>query len=534
VAAIARVLVASRGEIAARIARTCRRLGITCVAVAAPDDAGAYHTRVADETVPIASYLDAKELARAAVLAGADAVHPGYGFLAESPVLAEAVIGAGLAWVGPPPAVLRAAGDKVEARRVASAQGVPTLPSGTADEIGFPLIVKAAGGGGGRGMRVVRSADELEPALETARREAQAGFGDGTTFLERFVERPRHVEIQLLADAHGACISLGERECSIQRRHQKLLEESPSPALDDELRARMADAAVAIASAIGYAGAGTAEFLLEGNDFFFLELNARIQVEHPVTELVTGLDLVEEQLRVTAGEPLHRAPVARGHAVEVRLYAEHPVTFLPQEGRIERLVLPEGVRVGVEEGDAVPVAYDPLLAKLVAHGESREESLEVLSAALRETAVGGVTTNLALLRWLAAHPEVRAGRTTTAFLVDYPPLSRVARPREPWTGGFRLNGEPRGAAPPPTVEATSHAAARDEDGTEVRAAMPGIVIRVVAREGDRVGERGPLVVLEAMKMEMPVLSPFEAIVRRIHVSEGDRVRGGELLVELTI
>ena len=309
---ITRLLVANRGEIAARIVRTCRRVGIDTVAVSAPDDAGAFHTRLADQTVAVASYLDAGELVRAALAARADAVHPGYGFLAESAALAEAVVGAGLAWVGPPPLVLRRAGDKLEARRLAERAGVPVLVSGTAEEIGFPLVVKAAAGGGGRGMRLVRSPDELESALEAAGREAAAAFGDPTLYLERWLERPRHVEIQLLVDAHGTYVSLGERECSIQRRHQKLLEESPSLAVDEALRDRLRDAAVAIAREAGYVGAGTAEFLLGTDGFFFLELNARIQVEHPVTELVTGLDLVEQQLRVAAGEPLGPVPVPSG------------------------------------------------------------------------------------------------------------------------------------------------------------------------------------------------------------------------------
>ncbi|MBV8563384.1 MAG: hypothetical protein JOZ56_09865, partial [Actinobacteria bacterium] len=301
-----RLLVANRGEIALRIFRTCRELGIGTVAVAAPDDLGALHARSAEVVIPIASYLDATEVIRAAREADADAVHPGYGFLSESAELAEAVLEAGLVWVGPPPAALRAGGDKLAAKETARAAGVPVLPSGTPEEIGFPLLVKAAAGGGGRGMRVVRSPDELEDALAAARREAAAAFGDDTVFCERYLERPRHVEIQLLADRHGNVVALGERDCSIQRRHQKVLEESPSPALDPELRARMSDAAVAFSRAIGYESAGTAEFVLDGRDFYFLELNARIQVEHPVTELVTGVDIVREQLAVASGQALSK------------------------------------------------------------------------------------------------------------------------------------------------------------------------------------------------------------------------------------
>jgi acetyl/propionyl-CoA carboxylase alpha subunit len=534
------LLVANRGEIAVRIFRTAKRLGHETVAIAAPDDAGALHTRVADRTEPVASYLDPAEIVAAANRAGADAVHPGYGFLAESAALAHAVTEAGLAWVGPPPDVIRAAGDKLEAKRIATEAGVPTLPTGTADEIGFPLLVKAAAGGGGRGMRVVRHAAELDEALEAAKREAKAGFGDDTVFLERYVERPRHVEIQLLADAHGTAIHLGERDCSIQRRHQKVLEESPSPALDAALRARMGEAAVALARALRYENAGTAEFLLgEDGEFYFLELNARIQVEHPVTELVTGLDLVERQLQVAAGEPLgleSRDP--EGHAVEVRLYAEDPLTFLPQAGRVARLELPEGVRVdaGVEAGDEVPVTYDPMIAKLVAAGETREEALDRLAAALGETRVGGVTTNLPFLRWLVRHPVVRAGEATTAFLTEHPPLSRPPRVPPVWRGHWRLARDPSATppapAPPPALERAAHAHDGAHAESSLVAPMPGTVIRVLAGEGDRVERRQPLVVLEAMKMETPLVSPFDATVLRVHVAEGDRVSGGAVLVEL--
>ncbi|HWG55610.1 MAG TPA: biotin carboxylase N-terminal domain-containing protein, partial [Gaiellaceae bacterium] len=456
--AVRKLLVANRGEIAVRIFRTCRELGVGTVAVAAPDDAGALHTRTADETVPISSYLDAAEHVRAAREAGADAIHPGYGFLSENADFAEAVGAAGLTWVGPPPEALRAGGDKLAAKRIAAEAGVPVVPTGAPEELGFPLLVKAAAGGGGRGMRVVRRPDELEEALAAARREAEAAFGDGTVFCERYVERPRHVEIQLLADTHGTVVALGERDCSIQRRHQKVLEESPSPALDPALRAAMSAAAVRFARAIGYVSAGTAEFMLDGRDFWFLELNGRIQVEHPVTELVTGIDLVAEQIRIAGGSracvETTQTPV--GHAVEVRLYAEDPRTFLPQAGRVERLRLPEGVRVdaGVEAGDEVGTSYDPMIAKLIAHGATRDEALSRLAAALEQTEVGGLTTNLPFLRWLVAHPVLRAGDATTAFLVEHPPLSEPP-PRAagaPWRGGWRLNLPVAAPAPPPVVD----------------------------------------------------------------------------------
>ena len=301
---IEKLLVANRGEIALRVFRACRELGIATVAVTAPDDRESLHARSAGETENIVSYLEVEEHIRAARESGADAIHPGYGFLAENADFAEAVEGAGLTWVGPPPEALRAGGDKLEAKRLAREAGVTVVPQGEPGEIGFPLIVKAAAGGGGRGMRVVREPGELEEALAAGRREAKAAFGDERVFCERYVERPRHVEIQLLGDSHGNVVALGERECSVQRRHQKVLEEAPSPALDSELRERMSEAAVAFARAIGYRSAGTAEFMLDGRDFWFLELNGRIQVEHPVTELVTGADLVQEQLRVAQGEPL--------------------------------------------------------------------------------------------------------------------------------------------------------------------------------------------------------------------------------------
>jgi acetyl/propionyl-CoA carboxylase alpha subunit len=533
---ITKVLVANRGEIAVRIFHTCRTLGIATVAVAAPDDLGALHARSAGETVEIASYLDPGEHVRAAHASGADAIHPGYGFLAESAELAEAVLDAGLVWIGPPPAALRAGGDKLAAKETARAAGVPVLPTGTPEEIGYPLVVKAAAGGGGRGMRIVRTPDELAEALAAAGREALGAFGDATVFCERFLERPRHVEIQLLADKHGTVLALGERECSVQRRHQKVLEESPSPALDEELRVRMSDAAVTFAQAIGYESAGTAEFMLEGHDFYFLELNARIQVEHPVTELVTGVDLVREQLRVAGGERLDLRPAFNGHAVEVRLYAEDPRTFLPQAGRIERLRLPAGIRVdaGVEEGDEIGTSYDPLLAKLIAHAPTRAEALDRLASALAETEVAGVTTNLPFLRWLVAHPLVRAGRTTTAFLTENPPLSdvpaRTAAP--PWQGAWRLNLP----APPPRAvpDLTAATLELDPEGgpAALTAPMPGTVIAVLVQPGAVVAARQSLLVLEAMKMETPLVSPYDATVRAVHVAEGDRVAGGQLLVEL--
>jgi acetyl/propionyl-CoA carboxylase alpha subunit len=542
---IRRLLVANRGEIALRVFRTCRELGIETVAVAAPDDRGSLHARSADRLVEIASYLQPEEHIRAAKDAGADAVHPGYGFLAESGDFAEAVEAAGLTWIGPSPDALRLGGDKIAAKRIAREAGVPVLPDGSAEEVGFPLLVKAAAGGGGRGMRVVRSAAELDEALAAAEREAAGAFADGTLYLERYLERPRHVEVQLLADAHGTVVAVGERDCSVQRRHQKVLEEAPAPRLAAGVRQALFDAAVAFGGAIGYRSAGTVEFVLDGDEVFFLELNGRIQVEHPVTEAVSGVDLVAEQLRIASGEPLATdSSTVDGHAIEARLYAEDPRTFLPQAGRVERLRLPgnslvhggSGVRVdaGVAEGDEIGLGYDPMIAKIVALGRTRDDALDQLATALRETEVSGVVTNLPFLRWLVAHPVVRAGEATTAFLAEHRPLS-LASPlaagawRRPW----RLNLPAPAPAAPLDVDEESHRHGPAHGGSSrVTAPMPGTVVRVEVAAGDEVEARRPLVVLEAMKMEIPVHSPFDGTVTAVHVAAGDRVAGGSILVEL--
>jgi acetyl/propionyl-CoA carboxylase alpha subunit len=537
VSAARKLFVANRGEIAVRIVSTCRRLGLATVVAVGPGDEGALHARVADEAVEVPSYLDADAVVDAAQAAGADLVHPGYGFLAESAAFAEAVLGARLTWVGPPPNALRRGGDKLESKRIAAAAGVPIVEVGEPAELGFPLLVKAAAGGGGRGMRVVERAEDLGEALEGAAREAEAAFGDGTVFCERQLREPRHVEVQLLGDRHGTVVALGERDCSVQRRYQKVLEESPAPCLPDSVRERLAAHAVAFAAELGYESAGTAEFLVDGDEVFFLELNARIQVEHPVTEAVTGLDLVELQLRVADGERLTGfEPVTSGHAVEVRLYAEDPRTFLPQSGRVTRLVLPTRIRVdpGVEEGVEVGTRYDPLIAKLIAHGTDRDGALDRLAAALEETTVEGVTTNLPFLRWLVAHPAFRAGELSTAFLSRFPPLSQPPRALPVgWDGGWRLN---LAAAPRlPLLEVESAAqSGRGSEGADGRitAPMPGTVIDVRVRVGERVASHQPLVVLEAMKMEQVVTAPYEAEVGSIDVGVGDRVSSGAVLVTL--
>ncbi len=531
---IHRLLVANRGEIALRVFRTCARLGIETIAVAAPDDRGSLHARAADPVVEIASYLDGSEYVRAALETGADAIHPGYGFLAESATFAGEVVAAGITWVGPPPEALRLGGDKLAAKRIALEAGVRTLPQGSPTEIGFPLVVKASAGGGGRGMRVVRSAAELEEAVAAARREAEGAFGDDTVFCERYLERPRHVEAQLLGHNRGISL-LGERDCSIQRRHQKLIEESPPADLDPRAWLEIAAGAVAFAEAIGYRNAGTAEFLVEGPDVFFLELNGRIQVEHPVTEELTGLDIVELQLRVAGGEDIDLDIAPRGHSVEARLYAEDPRTFLPQAGRIERLDFPAGVRVdaAVEEGDDIGLAYDPLLAKLIATGADREEALDRLGKALDATTVEGITTNLPFLRWLVRHPAFRGGSVTTAFLAEHAPLSVPPLRTTPhaFARPWRLNLPAPPPATAPDVDTAVPAATAHAHGT-ITAPMPGTVIGVSVTEGDSVAAHEPLVVLEAMKMEMPVLAPFAATVVAVHVATGDRVSAGASLVEL--
>jgi propionyl-CoA carboxylase alpha chain len=425
------LLVANRGEVARRIVRTARAMGLRCVAVYADADAGAPFVAEADEAVRLPEgYLDAAAIVDAARATGAEAVHPGYGFLAENAAFAAAVTQAGLVWVGPPPEVIETMGDKLAAKKAAEAAGVPTLRSsddpGAGGQVGYPLLVKAAAGGGGKGMRVVTSPGDLAQAVAAARREAAGAFGDDRVFLERYVARARHVEIQVLGDEHGALVHLGERECSIQRRHQKVIEESPSPVVDAELRAAMGDAALHLARSIGYRSAGTVEFLLDDDtgEFFFLEVNTRLQVEHAVTELVTGIDLVREQLRVAMGEPLgygEEAVTFTGHAIEARLYAEDPAAgFLPASGTLVAFepAAEPAVRwdSGVEAGSVVGVSFDPMLAKVVAHAPTRAEAAGRLAGALERLHVGGVTTNRDFLAAVLRHPAFLAGDTTTDFI----------------------------------------------------------------------------------------------------------------------
>ena len=636
------VLVANRGEIAQRVFRTARRLGMRTVAVFSDADAGRPFVREADQAIRIGpaaareSYLDVERIVAAAVEAGADLVHPGYGFLAEDPRLARALHAAGIRFVGPPPEVLASLGDKAQAKAIAERAGVPLLPDergadqrdeaflAAARRIGYPVMVKPLAGGGGIGMQLVPAEGGLREALARARRQAGAAFGDERVFLERAVLDPRHVEMQILADEHGQVVAVGERDCSAQRRHQKVLEECPSPAVDAALRARLEVAAIAIAREAGYLNAGTVEFLLDGTGaFFFIEVNARLQVEHPVTEAVYGIDLVEQQLRIALGEGLGITPAPRGHAVEARVYAEDPSGgFAPSTGRLVHLEWPVGegldrreVRIdtGIEQGSLVTRHYDPMIAKIIASGADRDAALDALARALEATTILGVRTNLRLLRALVRHPEVRAGRVDTGLIdrelasltdarVDTPPQalalaaaavlaerSAQADPLDPWAalGGWRAGGRTtavvtlgdgavraEGSGPyeigghaiaradgpgawlvdgmPATaardgrvmwvaLEGRAHEVALDppERGidalasAEVLAPMPGVVLSVAAREGQRV-TRGDLVaVVEAMKMEMRVEAPSAGTVTAVLCSPGQQVERGQRLAEFT-
>ncbi len=440
---IRKLLVANRGEIAVRIIRACRELGIRTVAVYSEPDAAAMHRRLADEAYLIGpaaateSYLNVEKIVEALQKSGADAVHPGYGFLAENAEFARAVERAGATWVGPAPESMELMGSKVSAKRLAEEADVPTVPGYSeeasperlaqeAERIGYPVLVKASAGGGGRGMRVVERPEDFREAFESATREAEAAFGEGTVFLEKAIVDPRHIEVQVIADDYGGVIHLGERDCSIQRRHQKVVEEAPSPAITEELRRELGAAAVRLTKAAGYRNAGTVEFLLSGEEFYFLEMNTRLQVEHPVTELVTGLDLLHLQLTVAAGGslPITQDEVnVRGSAIEVRLYAEDPQTAMPSGGDLLLFEPPEGPGIrndaGVETGDAVPLDYDPMLAKLIVHAPDRSSAVGRLRQALKGYLALGVTTNLPLLRQIADHEAFGAGETTTGFLVAH-------------------------------------------------------------------------------------------------------------------
>jgi acetyl-CoA/propionyl-CoA carboxylase, biotin carboxylase, biotin carboxyl carrier protein len=556
------VLVANRGEIAVRVLRACRELGLVGIAVHSDPDAGALHVREADRAVAIGgsavadSYLDQGKLLAAAAETGAEAVHPGYGLLSEHAGFARAVARAGLTWVGPPPEAIAQMGDKLAARRAVLAAGVEPVP-GTTDPVadpaevvafgeanGWPVAVKAAAGGGGRGIRVAAGPAEAAAALAAATREARAAFGDGACYLERFFPRPRHVEVQVLADTHGAIVQLGERDCSVQRRHQKLVEEAPSPGLPAEIGQRLRTWAVAVAKACGYVGAGTVEFLWDpaSGGAWFLEMNTRIQVEHPITEQVTGVDIVAAQLRVAAGEPLGIAQdevAVRGHAIECRVNAEDPARgFLPTPGTITALRWPggPGVRVdaGYERGDTVPEFYDDLLGKLVAWAPDRGLAIARMRAALDELVVEGVATTAPALARVLDHDDFRAAGHWTTWLEEAVDLGGIAPAAAPGPeADFRVTVG--GRAWPVRLHRHRPRSPRGGAGGGGLVASPlaGTLARLEVVAGQRVAEGELLAVVEAMKMETPLLAPFAGTVVGVHCAVGGPVTAGQVVLEMT-
>ncbi len=593
-----KVLIANRGEIAVRVIRTCRDLGITSVAVYSELDRRSLHVRLADEAFALGgdtaaqSYLRTDAVLEAVERSGADAVHPGYGFLSENTDFARAVTARGVAFVGPPPAAIEIMGDKVSSRLAAQNAGVPGVPGTTAfltspEEVvafgeahGWPVAVKAAFGGGGRGMRVVHVPGEAAAALESARSEALKGFGRDECYVERYLPWPRHIEMQVFADDHGHCVWMGERDCSAQRRHQKLVEESPAPALATGTRQAMGDAAVKVATACGYVNAGTVEFLYENGEFFFLEMNTRLQVEHPVTEMVTGIDLVAEQLRVAAGEPLSftqdevRA-AARGHAIEVRINAEDPRggRFLPSPGRIETLTVPQGPGVrwdgGYEGGDEVSPHFDNLVGKLIVWAPDRVTAIARMTRALGELRVDGVATTTPALAAIMAHPDFAAAAHSTTWVQDALDLSSLGAPGGAIQAGAGA-GAGAGAEGPlvrrnvevevngrryavslwvpdvasPGVAGAGPAAARPRrpgtaagagagtpglGGGTVVAPMQGTIVRVLVEVGAEVRAGDPVCVLEAMKMENSIAAERAGTVTEVRVTPGQSVGPGDIL-----
>lgn len=584
-----RVLVANRGEIAVRVIRACHELGLATVAVYGPGEEQAVHVRSADDAYRIPSedpipYLDGPALIEAARLAGATAVHPGYGFLAENAAFAAACEAAGLIFVGPSPAAIQAMGDKVEARQIAAAAGVPIVPgtegpagavtdaAAWANAHGYPVAVKAAGGGGGRGFRVARTPDELADAFTGAAAEAERYFNNPVVYLERYLEEPRHVEVQVFADNYGHVVSLGERDCSVQRRHQKLIEESPSPAVTSPLRQALGEAAVALAKAVDYRGAGTVEFLLAPDgSFYFLEMNTRIQVEHTITEMVTGIDLVKEQLRVAGGQPLSftaETVVACGHAIECRINAEDAGRdFAPGPGMITAYHEPAGFGVRVdsamEPGSVILPTYDSLIAKLIVWGRDREEALARMRRALTDFTVEGVPTTIPFHLAVLANPVFAAGKATTSFLPAHPEvLPPPATPSSDQGGEAQLEstveellvevngrrlmvrvhgGDQLAASAPVATSARSavprpvsgRKAARAGSGNDLTSPIQGTVIRVAVEPGQTVAAGDLICVVEAMKMENELVAHRPGVITSLNVAKGDSVKIGAVIATIT-
>jgi acetyl-CoA/propionyl-CoA carboxylase biotin carboxyl carrier protein len=574
------LLVANRGEIAVRVIRAARELGIRAVAVYGEGEQDAMHTRLADEAwrIPSAAsipYLDIPAIIELARRGNADAIHPGYGFLAENPEFARACADAGIVFIGPPAEAIAAMGDKIEARRIAVAAGVPLVPGSDGPvtspddalawgaEHGYPVAVKASGGGGGRGFRVARAPEEMETAFLAASGEAARSFANPEVYLERYLDDPRHIEVQLMADLHGQIIAVGDRDCSVQRRHQKLIEEAPAPGIPVGTRKAMADAAVALARAVGYCGAGTVEFLLDVNgQFAFLEMNTRIQVEHPVTEMTTGIDLVREQILVASGAPLSFAPedvVPCGHAVECRINAEDPGKgFAPAPGTIARFQPPAGMGVRVdsaaESGSRIHPAYDSLIAKVVAWGRDRGEAAARMRRALFELDVAGVPTTRAFHLRLLDHPEWQRGAATTTFLDRHPevlppaaePISsdesgddgpfEVVAEVDGHRFGVRVYGDARpvaGNAPLPRPKPPSKSDTdRSGDDALLRSPIQGTVVRVAVGPGDAVTRGQTVCVVEAMKMENDVTAHRAGVLTTVTATPGMAVRVGDPIAEI--
>jgi acetyl-CoA/propionyl-CoA carboxylase, biotin carboxylase, biotin carboxyl carrier protein len=578
---IRKLLVANRGEIAIRIMRACREEGIASVAVVSEGERDPLHTRYADESLTLVSerplpYLDVDAVLRAATQAGVDAIHPGYGFLAENAGFARACEDAGFVWVGPPPDAISVMGDKVRAREAAKAAGVPIVPGSDGavdasgarafgDQVGYPIALKAASGGGGRGFRVARSADEVDEAFSGASGEATRYFNDPVVYAEKYFDHPRHIEIQVTADRHGNVIALGERDCSIQRRHQKLVEESPSPIIDAAMRAQMNATAEQLARAVGYVSAGTVEFLVQDGQFYFLEMNTRIQVEHPVTELVTGIDLLREQLRIAGGARLsfERAPEPWGHAIECRINAEDPGRdFTPTPGQLREFVVPAGfgVRVdtGFSAGGEIDPRFDSLIAKLIVWGRDRPEALSRLSRALADFRVDGVATTIPLFQALTRHPRFASGDYDTSFLERSGLLQRIPAfvpppPAEAADGVIvvEVDGRsyrvkfPEGVAGMPVAVGSGAAtparragggrrgsAAVVPTGNRLSSPIQGTVLSVAVAEGDSV-EQGQLVcVIEAMKMENEIVAHHSGSITALHVTPGKTITVGGAIADI--